>query len=193
MTKIAYHRVSTADQSHDLQLDALRAAGCEKFFADTASGARADRPGLKAALEYARPGDVIYIYRLDRLGRSLGHLIKTVEELEERGIGLCSLCEAIDTTSASGRLVLHVFGAIAEFERQLIAERVRAGLISARQRGRTGGRPKAIDAAKSRSIRALRASGASLSEIVESVGVSQATIVRFCRQEKQKAASKEIG
>ena len=183
MTKIAYARVSTHDQSHDLQLDALKAAGCQRFFTDTASGASTDRPGLAAALDYARQGDVLVVWRLDRLGRSLKHLLEIVENLNSRGIGLVSICESLDTTSASGRLIIHVFGAIGEFERQLLRERINSGLVAARRRGRVGGRPRAIDAAKARTIRALRANGATIAEIVQSSGVSRATVVRFLREE----------
>jgi DNA invertase Pin-like site-specific DNA recombinase len=191
MTKIAYHRTSTSEQLHDLQIDALKAAGCQKFFSDTASGSRADRPGLRAALDYARSGDVICVYRLDRLGRSLKHLLEVVEELNRRDIGLCSLSESLDTTSAGGRLVLQIFGAIAEMEREIIVARTRDGLLAARARGRTGGRPRVVDTAKARTIRALKASGASLAEIVESVGVSRATVVRFYREDAAKRALKE--
>lgn len=192
MARIGYSRISTDEQSLDLQIDALRGAGCEKIFSDTASGARADRPGLKAALEYARDGDTICVYRLDRLGRSLGHLLSITQELHERGIGLHSLCESLDTASAGGRLIFQVFGAIAEFERALIRERVRAGLEAARRRGRKGGRPRAITEPKARALRAMKANGASLAEMVESVGVSRATVVRFLRNGASKRGQEEV-
>lgn len=192
MARIGYCRISTDEQSLDLQIDALRGAGCEKIFSDTASGARADRPGLKAALEYSRDGDTICVYRLDRLGRSLGHLLSITQELHDRGIGLHSLCESLDTASAGGRLIFQVFGAIAEFERALIRERVRAGLEAARRRGRKGGRPRAITEPKARALRAMKANGASLAEMVESVGVSRATVVRFLRDDASKRGQQEV-
>ena len=191
MERIGYCRISQDEQSLDLQEDALRDAGCQKIFSDVASGARTDRPGLAAALEYARKGDTICIYRLDRLGRSLSHLLSIIQQLEERGIGLQSVCESLDTSSAGGRLIIQVFGAISEFERALIRERVRAGLVAASRRGRKGGRPRAIDAAKARAIRALKANGASIAEIVESSCVSRATVVRFLRDEASRKGIKE--
>ena len=135
---IGYARVSTQDQSPALQLDALKAAGCERIFVEKASGAQRDRPELKSALDFARgdTGDVLVVWKLDRLARSLSQLIDTVDLLEKRGIGFRSLTEAIDTTSAGGRLVFHMFGAMAEFERSIIRERTRAGLDAARARGR---------------------------------------------------------
>ena len=139
-----YARVSTLDQNPDLQLDALRAAGCERIFEDRASGARADRPGLARALDWLREGDALVVWRLDRLGRSLPQLVATVRQLEERGFGFRSLTEGIDTTTASGTLVFHVFGALAQFERDLVGERTLAGLAAARERGRTGGRPSKL-------------------------------------------------
>lgn len=120
MALIGYARVSSADQTTALQLDALRAAGCDRVFEDTASGTRDDRPGLRAALEFAREGDVLVVWKLDRLGRSLSHLIATVADLSGRGVGFRSVTEAIDTTTAGGRLVFHLFGALGQFERDLI-------------------------------------------------------------------------
>lgn len=131
-------RVSTQDQDLSLQLDALAAAGCGKVFEDRASGARADRPGLQAALEYVRDGEVLVVWKLDRLGRSLPHLMETVTALSERGVGFRSLTEAIDTTTPGGRLIFHIFGALGQFERDLIQERTRAGLTAAAARGRWG-------------------------------------------------------
>ena len=138
---IGYARVSTQDQNPELQLDALRQEGCEKIFTEKLSGARRDRPELKAALEYMRSDDTLVVWKLDRLARSLKQLIETVEDLEERGIGFSSLTEAIDTTTPSGKLVFHIFAALAEFERSIIRERTMAGLNAARERGRLGGRP----------------------------------------------------
>jgi DNA invertase Pin-like site-specific DNA recombinase len=138
MALIGYARVSTAEQDTALQTDALRKAGCERVFEDTASGAKADRPGLADALAYLRDGDVLAVWRLDRLGRSLPHLIETIGALEARGVGFRSLTEAIDTTTPGGRLIFHVFGALGQFERDLIRERTKAGLTAAAARGRKG-------------------------------------------------------
>lgn len=138
--KIGYARVSTEDQNLDLQLTELKAAGCERIFQDVASGARKERVGLLDALEAAGSGDVLVVWRLDRLGRSLQHLMDTVEKMRVKGVGFKSLREAIDTTTSGGKLVFHVFGALAEFERELIRERTKAGLAAARVRGRVGGR-----------------------------------------------------
>jgi DNA invertase Pin-like site-specific DNA recombinase len=142
---IGYARVSTHVQSLSLQLDALKKARCQKVFDDKVSGARSERPGLEATLEYVREGDTLLVWRLDRLGRSLKDLIEIIGGLEKRGIGFRSLQESIDTTTSRGRLIFHVFGALAEFERNLIRERTRAGLEAARARGRKGGRPRALD------------------------------------------------
>ncbi|WP_163576433.1 recombinase family protein [Halomonas faecis] len=145
---IGYARISTDDQNLHLQHDALAKAGCEKAFEDRMSGAKAQRPGLSAALEFARAGDVLVVWRLDRLGRSLKDLIDLATRLDDAGVGLRCLQEAIDTTTSGGKLVFHIFGALAEFERNLIRERTQAGLLAARARGRKGGRPKALDADK---------------------------------------------
>ena len=140
---IGYARVSTHEQTLDLQQDALKEAGCDPIYNDTASGSQTERKGLQDALQYLREGDVLVVWRLDRLSRSLKHLIETITALEERSIGFKSLSESIDTTTSGGKLVFHVFGALAEFERDLIRERTKAGLAAARARGRRGGRPKA--------------------------------------------------
>src|SRR3954454_21395314 len=135
---IGYARVSTAEQTLDLQLDAFKHAGCSKIFTDTASGAKAERKGLEEALSYVRSGDILVVWRLDRLGRSLQHLIETIKELHNRGIGFRSLTEQIDTTTSGGKLIFHIFGALAEFERDLIRERTQAGLQAVRERGKRG-------------------------------------------------------
>src|SRR5690606_21306163 len=137
--RIGYARVSTDDQNLSLQLDALAKAGCDKIYEDRMSGAKAARPGLQLALEVARAGDVLVVWRLDRLGRSLKDLIEMVSQMEARGVGFQSLQESVDTTSSGGKLIFHIFGALAEFERQLIRERTQAGLTAARARGRRGG------------------------------------------------------
>ena len=140
MANVGHARVSTLDQDLSLQLDALAAAGCGKVFEDRASGANADRAGLQVALDYVRDGEVLVVWKLDRLGRSLPHLIETVTELAKRGVGFRSLTEAIDTTTPGDRLIFHIFGALGQFERDLIGERTRAGLAAAAARGRKGGR-----------------------------------------------------
>ncbi|MCP4304395.1 MAG: recombinase family protein, partial [bacterium] len=141
---IGYARVSTQDQNPDLQRDALEVAGCEKIFEEMASGAMRERPQLTAALDYMREGDTLVVWKLDRLARSLKQLIETVEALEAKGIGLRSLTENIDTTTSGGKLIFHIFGALAEFERSIIRGRTVAGLDAARARGRVGGRPRAL-------------------------------------------------
>jgi DNA invertase Pin-like site-specific DNA recombinase len=182
---IGYARVSTHEQDLSLQLDDLKRAGCEKFFEDKASGAKTDRPGLQEALEYVREGDTLLVWRLDRLGRSLIHLIETVSQLEERGIGFRSLQESIDTTSSGGRLVFQIFGALAEFERNLIRERTLAGLSAARARGRTGGRPKALDATKIELLYKLYdEKELSVKKICQMLGISKPTLYAYLRQRK---------
>src|ERR687896_82162 len=152
---IGYARVSTHDQTLALQQDALTKAGCNKIFTDKASGAKTERKGLDEALNYVRKGDTLVVWRLDRLGRSLPHLITTLTALEERGIGFKSLTENIDTTTSGGKLIFHIFGALAEFERNLIRERTQAGLQAARARGRKGGRPKSLTGKKTAMAQAL--------------------------------------
>ena len=176
---IGYARVSTQDQKPELQLDALKAAGCEKVFVERASGAQRDRPELKAALDYMRSGDTLVVWKLDRLARSVKQLIETVEGLEDQQIGFRSLTEAIDTTTAGGRLVFHIFGALAEFERAVIRERTRAGLEAARARGRKGGRPPKISAQDLKAARALLADRTiTVVEVAARIGVSPATLYR---------------
>src|SRR5436305_12398952 len=145
---IGYARVSTQDQTLHLQKDALEKIGCSEIFTDTASGAQTERKGLDAALAYVREGDTLVVWRLDRLGRTLKHLIETVTDLSQRHIGFKSITENIDTTTSGGKLIFHIFGALAEFERDIIRERTKAGLLAARARGREGGRPKALTSKK---------------------------------------------
>lgn len=180
--KIGYARVSTDDQHMHLQRDALEAAGCEKVFTDTASGAKAARPGLAEALAFARKGDVLVVWRLDRLGRSLPELVRVVGELEAAGVGFESLTERIETGSAAGRLVFHVFAALAEFERRLIVERTRAGLDAARARGRKGGR-RGVPPSTVAAIEALAQSGRSPTEICKALKVSRSTFYKYAPRE----------
>jgi DNA invertase Pin-like site-specific DNA recombinase len=164
MTLIGYARVSTTEQNAALQTDALRKAGCEQIFEDAASGAKTDRPGLAAALAFLRDGDVLAVWRLDRLGRSLPHLIETIGALETRGVGFRSLTESIDTTTPGGRLIFHVFGALGQFERDLIRERTKAGLTAAAARGRKGGRKPVVTADKLQRAREHIANGLNVRE-----------------------------
>ena len=176
---LGYARVSTGLQDHALQLDALRAAGCERVFTETASGARADRPELIQMLEQARQGDVVVCWRLDRLGRSLKHLLDLSEELQQRGIGLRSITESIDTSTATGRLMFSVLGALASMEREVLIERTKAGLLAAADRGRRGGRPVVLTEAKLKAARAMLAGGEmSAGEVARQVGVSPSTLYR---------------
>jgi DNA invertase Pin-like site-specific DNA recombinase len=180
---IGYARVSTGEQTLDLQLDALKSAGCGTVYQETASGAKADRPVLEEVLTYLRNGDTLVVWRLDRLGRSLRHLIEVVAVLAERGIGFKSLTEQIDTTTPGGKLIFHVFGALAEFERDLIRERTQAGLAAARARGRLGGRPKKLTDAKQLELaRALYDGGqTNIATICATLGISRATLYRYLK------------
>lgn len=187
---VGYVRVSTQDQKPELQLDALQAAGCERLFEEKASGAQRERPELIAALEYMREGDTLVVWKLDRLARSTKQLIETVEMLEGRGVGFRSLTEAIDTTTSGGRLIFHIFAALAEFERSIIRERTTAGLKSARERGRKGGRPPALtpdDVAAARALLAdptitakdvARRLGVAVSTLYKHVPAARATVTR---------------
>ena len=180
---VGYARVSTDEQNVSPQVDALKKAGCQRMFQDKASGAKSERPGLKEAMEYLRKGDTLLVWRLDRLGRSLRHLIDTVRALEERGIGFRSLQESIDTTTSGGRLVFHIFGALAEFERSLIRERTRAGLAAARARGRKGGRPRSLDAKQARLAHELyNEKRHTIKEICQILGISKPTLYAYLRQ-----------
>ena len=177
---VGYARVSTQDQKPALQLDALKAAGCEKVFKEKASGAQRDRPQLTAAVDYMRKGDTLVVWKLDRLARSMKQLIETVEGLEAEGIGFRSLTEAIDTTTSGGKLVFHIFGALAEFERSIIRERTRAGLDAARARGRKGGRPRAMSDDDLKMARVLLADDTiTVDDVAKRMGVSQATFYRY--------------
>jgi DNA invertase Pin-like site-specific DNA recombinase len=176
---VGYARVSRPEQSLNLQIDALKQAGCERIFSDTVSGAKAERQGLDEALAYLRAGDVLVCWKLDRLGRSLKHLIELANELDGRGIGLKSLQENIDTTTAGGRLIFHLFGALAEFEREIIRERTNAGLAAARARGRKGGRRIAHSDKKIATAQKLAdTSNDTIAQICESLGISRSTYYR---------------
>ncbi len=179
---VGYARVSTLEQALALQRDALTKAGCERLFTDTASGSQVVRPGLEEALTYVRSGDILVVWRLDRLGRSLRHLIDTIGALQERGIGFRSLQEQIDITTSGGKLVFHVFGALAEFERDLIRERTQAGLLAARARGRLGGRPRALDLRKAQIAQALyHDKSNAIADICRTLHISRATLYRYIK------------
>jgi DNA invertase Pin-like site-specific DNA recombinase len=178
---VGYGRVSTADQDTAMQEDALLGAGCKKTFIETISSGKAARPQLAAALDYVREGDTLVVWRLDRLARSLKQLMQTVEDLEHRGIALKSLTEAIDTSTPGGKLVFHVFGAIAEFERAIIRERTKAGVAAAKARGRHGGRPPLLGSERVEHARNLLAGGSSVSSVARSMGVSRSTVLRSTR------------
>ncbi|HEY3265585.1 MAG TPA: recombinase family protein [Armatimonadota bacterium] len=183
--KIGYARVSSEDQNLDLQQDALTQAGCERIYGEKESGGKADRPELLRLLEMLRPGDTLVVWRLDRLGRSLKHLIETVERLEATGVGFQSVTEAIDTTTSGGKLVFHIFAALAEFERTLIRERTRAGPKAARARGRQGGRPTVLSPDKRRMAQALRDDhGQNVTAICKTLGIARTTFYRHTEGKK---------
>jgi DNA invertase Pin-like site-specific DNA recombinase len=186
---LGYARVSTSDQDAALQVDALNAAGCYRVFVDTMSGSLQHRPELDKLLDQIRPGDTLVVWRLDRLGRSIRHLIDQLHTLAERDIGFRSLQETIDTTSSGGRLIFHVFAALAEFERDLIKERTNAGLTAARARGRTGGRPSRLSADQVKTARRLyEQQEMTVAQIGDVLGVSRTTIYRTLNQHPTPAA-----
>ena len=177
---IGYARISTGEQNLDMQVDALKDAGCEKICTDETSGVKSERPGLQEAFEYLREGDTLVVWCLDRLGRSLKDLIRQVEELGERGVGFRSLHESIDTTSSAGKFQFHVFSALAEFERDLIRDRTIAGLRAARARGRMGGRPKEMTPEKLKiAARLMKDHEVSIKEICTTLGVAKSTLYRY--------------
>lgn len=183
----AYARVSTEDQNLDLQLDALKAAGCEKIFKEKLSGAKTDRPELARLLEQVREGDTVTVWKLDRLGRSMKHLVETVTSLGEKHVGFKSLKESIDTTTATGKLIFHIFAALAEFERGMLQERTNAGLRASRDRGIVGGRKRGIAPeilAKGKSAVALyRAKTESVDKIAQQLGMSKPTLYKLLKHE----------
>ena len=190
--KIGYARISTADQNLDLQADALKAAGCEKVFQEVASGAKDERKGLAEAVEFARAGDVLTVWKLDRLGRSLKHLIETVNQLHEKGVGFASVQENIDTTTPGGKLIFHVFGALAEFEREIIRERTNAGLRAARVRGKTGGRPKKLTPEKIEIAKAMMSDPKiNIKTICETLAISPKTLYRYAPTPFKKNGTEE--
>ncbi|AMY20785.1 DNA-invertase hin [Rhodococcus sp. PBTS 1] len=180
--KYGYARVSTTDQTPALQSDALTAFGCARIFTDTASGASTTRPALDELLAVVLPGDTVCVWRLDRLGRNLPHLIELVTDLKSRGVGFASVTEQIDTTTAGGELIFHIFGALASFERQLLRERTAAGLAAARERGKVGGRPAALTPAKKREATRMRNQGSTVGDIADVLGVSKRTLYRHFHQ-----------
>ncbi len=184
---VGYARVSTSEQTLNLQQDALEKIGCSKIFTDTISGSTTERQGLDAALSYVMEGDTLVVWRLDRLGRSLKHLIETITTLNNRKIGFKSITENIDTTTSGGKLIFHIFGALAEFERDIIRERTNAGLQAARARGRLGGRPKALNIKKQSIAQALyNDKNNSINEICKTLNISRATLYRYIHVQKQK-------
>ena len=174
-----YSRVSTTEQDQALQEDVLTKAGVDQIFPDTASGAKTSRPALDEPLSKLRPGDTVVVWRLDRLGRSLRHLIDVFSDLESKGVAIRSLTESLDTSTPGGRLIFHVFGALAEFERDLLRERTNEGLAAARARGRTGGRPSVWTAEKLRTAQDLLAQGTDIATVSRILGVSRASIYRL--------------
>ena len=192
MAFIGYARVSTVEQDTALQTDALRKAGCERIFEDMASGAKADRPGLAAALSYVREGDALVVWRLDRLGRSLPHLIETISALEERGVGFRSIAESIDTTTSGGRLIFHVFGALGQFERDLIRERTKAGLAAAAARGRKGGRKPVVSTEKRQRAQELIANGLTVREAAARIKVSKTALYAALQAVNVEKSSKAV-
>ena len=176
---VGYARVSTRDQNHHAQVEALKAAGCDRVFTEKASGANRDRPELRAALDYIRAGDTLVVWKLDRLARSVRQLVETAEDLAKRQIGLKVLTQQIDTTSPGGRLVFHVFAAVAEFERELMLERTHAGLASARAANRRGGRPRALNEAQIRRAKAMLSDPQiTVDEVAQQLGTTTSTLYR---------------
>lgn len=182
MSLIGYARVSTGGQELHLQTDALQSLGCDRIFTETASGAKADRPELAACLDYLREGDTLIVWRLDRLGRSVLHLVSVMKDLDASGVHFRSVTEGIDTSTPGGKLVFHVFAALAEFERDLIKERTNAGLAAARSRGRTGGRRGVLTGARLADAQRRRAAGESVPDIAEHLKVSVATVYRYTQR-----------
>ncbi len=184
MSRIGYARVSTHLQNKELQLDALNKAGCERIFEDEETGSKQERKGLNEAVAFLRPGDTLVVWKLDRAGRSLQHLIELLNTLKMHSVEFLSLTEQIDTSTAGGKLIFHLMAALAEFERDLIRERTNAGLAAARARGRLGGRPRKLQNGKPAMARRLHADKThSIDEICTTLGISRPTLYRYLRGE----------
>ena len=185
--KIGYIRVSKHEQNEALQRDALKEAGCEKYFSDVITGSKFERKGLEQLLAFARSGDTVIVWKLDRLGRSLKDLIETLNLLKDRGVDFISLTEKIDTTTPGGKLIFHLMGALAEFERDLIRERTNAGLAAARARGRVGGRPKKLstNGKVALALRLVEDPHHSIDDICSTLGISRSTLYRYIREAKR--------
>ena len=185
--KIGYIRVSKHEQNEALQRDALKEAGCEKYFSDVMTGSKFERRGLEQLLAFARSGDTVIVWKLDRLGRSLKDLIETLNLLKDRGVDFISLTEKIDTTTPGGKLIFHLMGALAEFERDLIRERTNAGLAAARARGRVGGRPRKLstNGKVALALRLVEESKHSIDDICSTLGISRSTLYRYVREAKK--------
>jgi DNA invertase Pin-like site-specific DNA recombinase len=187
--KIGYARVSTSDQHLRMQEDALKSAGCEEIYSDVISGVKSQRPGLDKALNYAREGDTIIVWKLDRLGRSIQYLIQTITSLVEKKIGFKSLQENIDTSTSGGKLIFHIFSALAEFERDLIQERTQAGLKAARARGKMGGRPPLLDRRQiNRMIEMYDEQKNTVAEICKIYNISRPSFYNYLNNRKQELA-----
>ena len=185
--KVGYARISTSDQNLYMQQDDLKEDGCEEVFSDIASGAKSDRPGLAKALVYLREGDTLVVWKLDRLGRSVQHLIQTIKELSDRKIGFRSLRESIDTNTSGGKLIFHIFSALAEFERDLIRERTKAGLKAARSRGKMGGRPPLLDKRQIlRMIQMYDEQNNTVADICKIYDISRPSFYNYLKKYKQK-------
>ncbi len=179
---VGYARISTQDQNLHLQNDALQKAGCDKIFQDIASGAKSERQGLTEAINFCRSGDSLIVWKLDRLGRSIRNLIDIINLLQQKNIGFKSLQENIDTTTSGGKLVFHIFSALAEFERDIIRERTRAGLVAARARGRKGGRPRAMDSKKITMAKTLHQDNTnSIADICKTLGIKKTTLYKYLK------------
>lgn len=190
--KVGYARVSTSEQNLDLQVQSLKSAGCERVFTDIVSGAKAERLGLKEMNEYVREGDTVVVWKLDRLGRSLSHLVEQINEYEEKKVCFQSLTENIDTTTPSGKLFFHVFGALAEFERELIRERTRAGLSAAKIKGREGGRPRKLNKKQIEMMTDMwRNQNYKVDDICSTFGISRTTFYRNIKELAEDEQRKE--
>jgi DNA invertase Pin-like site-specific DNA recombinase len=183
--KIGYARISTADQQLHMQQDALKEAGCEKIFHDVASGVKTSRPGLEETMKHLRKGDILVVWKLDRLGRSIQHLIQTVKGLSQRNIGFKSIQENIDTTTSGGKLIFHIFSALAEFERDIIQERTKAGLKAARARGRLGGRPPSLNSKQIEKMLArYHEQKLTVAEICKIFGISRPSFYNYLKKNR---------